>query len=332
MDSSPHGVRKESEASAEASSIRADEGAFRSPEDPNDCIFELLAEGGPGYYTAEMPEEFDLRKYSKPSRDQGSRGTCAAFTMVSIREIHSARSNDKKYPHGSNSSLSSPDLSPEFIYYHRDSKPLKGMNGRNAFQILQRIGTVPESEYPYSERDHNLHPDDKLYKLAAKYRLDNFAKIESCDGLKQALLEIGPCYLLLPLYANRPYFWRIDDTNQIQNQQTNQKPRNTIRVGGHAVAVVGYTKLGFILKNSWGSTWNEDGCIIFPYSDWGVQWECWVGIDGDNQLSRRMSPKNNPHNIKTITNKVETVNENVNETVNETDKISKKIRKFFCCL
>lgn len=230
-------------------------GALKSPEDPGDWIFEHLAQGSPGTYRTEFPEEFDLRPYAQPCRDQGTRGTCAAFTAAAIKEIQEQRDC------GFNEWMS-----PEFIYYHRDSKPLSGMYGRNVFQILQRIGTVPESAYPYLSADRDAQsPSKKLYESAAQYRIANFARVTTCDGLKRALLEIGPCYLLLPLFSRKSEFWRGDS-----NEKCN---------GGHAVAVVGFNKNGFILKNSWGPDWNGDGHVIFPYLEWGVQWECWVSVD-----------------------------------------------------
>lgn len=238
-------------------------GAIVSPDNPNDTIFESLAEGPIGFFLNEMPLEFDLRRWAQPSRDQGRRGTCAAFAGSGIREIQAHKSDQfEEY------------LSPEFIYYHRDNKPLNGMHGRNVFQIMQRIGSVPESDYPYDNKDT---PSPELYRLAAKFKIANFAKITTCDGLKKALLEIGPCYLQLPLYSNRPYFWRSRD---------GEKPN-----GGHAVTVVGYTINGFILKNSWGNTWHDSGCIIFPYEEWHIQLECWVGID--YVTSARITPRAN---------------------------------------
>lgn len=236
-------------------------GAIQSPEYSDDTIFEKLAEGPIGFYINVMPEEFDLRKHARPSRDQGRRGTCAAFAGTGIREIQAHRSEQfDDY------------LSPEFIYYHRNNKPIHGMHGRDVFQILQRYGSPPESAYPYNSAEH---PSQELYDIAAKFKIANFAKVTTCDGLKKALLEIGPCYLQLPLYRSRPYFWRAKEGEKA--------------VGGHAVSVVGYTKDGFILKNSWGDIWNEDGCIIFPYSEWGIQLECWVGID--YETSAKITPR-----------------------------------------
>lgn len=230
-------------------------GALRSPRDPDDFIYEHLAQGPPpGYYYSEFPEEYDLRKHAQESRDQGARGTCAAFTAAAIKEIQ------ENIDCGLNEFMS-----PEFIYYHRDNKPASGMYGRNVFQILQRVGSVPESCFPYRDAESAEKPPEELYQLAARFKIANFAQVTTEEGLKRALLECGPCYLQLPLYSKRPHFWK-----QIGNE---------VCRGGHAVAVVGFTKEGFILKNSWGPNWNGDGHVIFPYEDWAHRWECWVAID-----------------------------------------------------
>jgi C1A family cysteine protease len=45
------------------------------------------------------------------------------------------------------------------------------------------------------------------------------------------------------------------------------------------MAIVGWDTEGFIIRNSWGDDWNDDGHTIFPYTDWGLQWEVWTAID-----------------------------------------------------
>lgn len=247
-----------------------DIGALKSPTDSRDWVYENLARGGD---TINLPEVYDLRKHMLPSRDQGSRGTCAAFTACSITEIHN--NIDEGIDEW---------MSPEFIYYHRDNKPASGMYGRNVFQIMKKIGSVPEKHFPYQSVDKKIaDPSAPLYVCAQKYRIMSYARVKTVDGLKLALYELGPAYLLLPLYQGRPEFW-IND--------------GTVCAGGHSVTVVGYNKVGFILKNSWGNKWNGDGTIVFPYSHWDLQWECWITINESaenamglkiNEPSRRVS-------------------------------------------
>jgi hypothetical protein len=46
---------------------------------------------------------------------------------------------------------------------------------------------------------------------------------------------------------------------------------------GHAVAIVGYTRDGFIIQNSWGENWGNGGFALLPYEDWLLHaTDCWV--------------------------------------------------------
>ena len=38
--------------------------------------------------------------------------------------------------------------------------------------------------------------------------------------------------------------------------------------GGHAFAIVGYNRIGFVVQNSWGPDWGDGGFAILTYEDW----------------------------------------------------------------
>ncbi len=38
--------------------------------------------------------------------------------------------------------------------------------------------------------------------------------------------------------------------------------------GGHAFAIVGYNRIGFVVQNSWGKGWGDGGFAILTYEDW----------------------------------------------------------------
>lgn len=232
-------------------------GAIKSTYDPRDWVFEKLILGRDGRYMHELPEEFNLQEHSQPTRDQGNRSTCAAFAGSAIKEIHEKqKSSFNEW------------MSPEFIYFYRDNKPISGMCGRNVFRVLQKIGSVPESSYNYESVDNNSKaPTKKQLQTAAQYRITNYARIETIAGVKRALIEIGPVYISLPLYKRQPEFWR-----PLQSEKCSV---------GHAAVIVGYNSQGFIIRNSWGDDWNGDGHILFPYEDWPKHWECWACIDAE---------------------------------------------------
>lgn len=47
--------------------------------------------------------------------------------------------------------------------------------------------------------------------------------------------------------------------------------------GGHAFVIVGYNRDGFIIQNSWGSSWGSGGRAVLSYEDWlDNAMDCWV--------------------------------------------------------
>jgi C1A family cysteine protease len=231
-------------------------GTLKSDNDPNDWIFERLVHGSKGKYYDIIPESYSLEEFDSPGRHQGKRSTCAPFAGVKISEINTSRKAKRK---------SWIYLSPEFIYYHRTNKPAQGMFGRDVFRILRHYGTVPEDKYPYMDEDDVVNePNSELYKIAMEHRIKNYARVNTIEGLKRALIELGPCYIGLPMFNLTERFW--------------DREYGTEYDIGHAVTAIGYTDKGFIIKNSWGSDWGDDGKAIFPFEDFAIAWEIWVPI------------------------------------------------------
>ncbi len=172
-------------------------------------------------------------------------------------------------------------LSPEFIYHHRKNKPMDGMSGKDVLSILKEIGTVPEKYCPYAvDNAPSSKIDTLLYTIASSYRIAGYARVSTVMGLKNALMDLFPGYLLLPSYNDRPNFWI--------------RPTDNSKAVGHAVTVVGFTNEGFMLRNSWGPTWNGNGHVVLPYSDWHYVWECWIAIDDNvDQPARTTTPSKN---------------------------------------
>merc|ERR1712146_203018 len=81
----------------------------------------------------------------------------------------------------------------------------------------------------------------------------------------------GPCLICVPVYNYGMKMWE-----QGENDKAN---------GGHAMTIVGYNKFGFIIRNSWVSYWADEGHCLFPYEDWGKQWEVWTSIDEESKIN-----------------------------------------------
>jgi C1A family cysteine protease len=223
----------------------------KSPTDPRDFMLESV------YPEAvELPTKWDLRKDMRSVRDQGAQGTCSAQTASAFKEWQEyVDVGFKEW------------MSPQFVYNLRPNIPSEGMFPRDTMEILYKIGIVPEKDYPYGS---NTHVTDELYKIAAKYKIEGYAAVNTVDSLKKALFMNGPCYIAFPVYnPQKMEFWKPDFTGQQM-------------LGGHAVTVVGYLKDSFIIRNSWSSEWGDQGYTYYPFIQFGMHWEIWTAIDADS--------------------------------------------------
>jgi hypothetical protein len=206
-----------------------------------------------GVVKGTYPPVLDLRPNLPNVRNQGPRGTCGAFAGSVIKDWHEHMdSGYRGY------------MSPEFIYFHRPNKPRHGMYSRDVMTILLHKGCCSEKDLPYQSTDPESIPEN-VNESAKKYCIKEYARVLTIDDLKMALYQNGPCYISFPMYNELTEFWRPVNNEKVQ--------------GGHAVAVVGYNKNGFILRNSWGIFYGNNGHAIYPYEDFGLHWDIWTAID-----------------------------------------------------
>jgi hypothetical protein len=202
-----------------------------------------------------LPEIIDYRKDMFAIRDQAGQGACVAMAGSAMKEWQ------EKFD-----SFINDYLSPQFIYNNREDPNSEGMYMRNLMGILLNKGVCSEASYPYL----SFKPiTEAIYKEALNYIIKNYASIDTIDELKTALYVNGPCVIAVPVYNFSERMWK-------QNA-------GDVFLGGHAMCICGYNKGGFIIRNSWGRfDWGQEGYCIFPYEDWGCQWEVWTGIDEDS--------------------------------------------------
>lgn len=216
-----------------------------SPEDTRDWSAERLLT------IATFPSTLDLRGLCQPIRNQGSQGACAAMAGSAMKEVHEYKDYAlHEY------------LSPQYIYNMRPNKTTSGMYMRDLMKILSKYGVCKETTYPYTT---TMTITKAITSEANKFRIKGYASISTIDGLKASLYSNGPAVIAVPVYNKSNTLW-------------DQQPGELLQ-GGHAMAVVGYDATGFIIRNSWGTTWGNDGYTIFPYTHWGKQWEIWTTVD-----------------------------------------------------
>lgn len=128
------------------------------------------------------------------------------------------------------------------IYSVRTIPGDNGMSFKEALNFLKKQGV--KSDY-------------------GKLKIEKYAMVRSFLALKQALLLNGPCVGGL----------------MVKNPQANDFWNGNQNYGGHAIAIVGYTKNGFVIRNSWGPRYGKDGYWILPYNEFNKILECWTIID-----------------------------------------------------
>lgn len=127
------------------------------------------------------------------------------------------------------------------IYKIRKNKKLDGMEIKEALHFLRHAG-VPSKK--------------------GIIKINEYSMIGSPVYLKYALLINGPCIGALKVYnPNATEFWLNDGRPCL---------------GGHAIAIVGYNNDGFVIRNSWGTKYGEDGYATIPYGDFTQFLELWT--------------------------------------------------------
>lgn len=97
-----------------------------------------------------------------------------------------------------------------------------------------------------------------------KIKIARYAKVNSFMALKYAIFVNGPCVGGLPVYDSlRDKFW-----------EGKTKPTE----GYHAVSIIGYDENGFIIRNSWGESYGEDGYEYIKNEDCSKFTEIWTMI------------------------------------------------------
>lgn len=196
-----------------------------------------------------LPDAVDWRAngFVTPVKNQGDCGSCWAFSAVGTMEGQHANATGKLV------SLSEQDLVDCVTNCY-------GCNGGEMNLALDYVirngGDDTESSYPYTATDGTCSFNRS--DVGATFRQIYNLTAGDCLGLKNAVALVGPISIGI-------------NANEIMNYQTG------IFVGSdscdptaldHGVLVVGYGETTdgrkfWVVKNSWGADWGQDGYIYW---------------------------------------------------------------------
>lgn len=204
--------------------------------------------------TDPIPETIDLRRPWWKIRDQGKTGACVGFATADgvLWWLYRAGGKmvDKERP------------SPRFIWMaNKETDDLTryptsfiehaGTSTKLALSVAQKYGCVPEHMLPMDGALSKL-PANVFFSIAAQFRITAYYNL----GLNQEywrawLARVGP--ILTRLDVDKTWK-KATSTKGVLSTYSGSH-----RFGGHAVCLVGYTKDHFIVRNSWGTAWGDNG-------------------------------------------------------------------------
>lgn len=207
------------------------------------------AEGRQGTHT-------DLRKFCPPVYNQGNLGACTGFAsakgfLPTIRNIRG---------------LTTPEMSALYVYYYerlaeRTVNSDAGATLCDAMYVLRKRGCATEMADPYVPASFTVAPTPAAEREAPQYAVRLPSRLVTHEDRLHCLSTGRPfiggieCFrsLLGPMAAR---------TGIVELPGWREQPQ-----GGHAVCFVGFTTDGhFIVRNSWGADWGDQGYFYLPFA------------------------------------------------------------------
>lgn len=214
----------------------------------------------PSKFSADqLPQMIDLRKFMPPVENQESLSSCTANALAGAYEYILSRVKNLKE-----------DVSRLFIYYN--SRAItgneiedKGANLYDCVEALKKYGVCDEKTWPYVQSKVDTKPSKVAYDEGRKLLIDFAESIKiSVFDMKHCLAEGFPFVFGLQIPES------FDTTKKVFNQ-TEQGNLSKSAIMSHAMVCVGYSEKDqvFIVRNSWGKNWGENGYCYIPFSYMG---------------------------------------------------------------
>ena len=187
-----------------------------------------------------------------PVKNQGQCGSCWAFSTTGSVEGAHFRST------GTLVSLSEQQLVDCSGKFHN-----QGCNGGlmdNAFEYIKANGGLDTEEtYPYHAHQEKCH----FNKKSVGATVSGYVDVPSGDeeALKEAVATIGPVSVAIDVTEDK--FMLYKDGIFVDNTCSNQELNHGVLAVGYGTNTTtnGKEQDFWIVKNSWGSSWGEDGYI-----------------------------------------------------------------------
>ena len=218
----------------------------------------------------EILDNVDLREQMSTVEDQRTYPTCTSNAVIGLIEFLQLKNNNTQ------------NMSRMFVYYHAqklDSKA-KGTSIRSALKAIENDGVCPESQWPYIRQNMTHIPNKVAYELAKNNKIINYYRVvselprqdEKINQIKTALSEGYPVVFGTTIFKS---FMKIKRNGIMKMPSLNEEI-----IGNHAMVICGYTQTHFIVRNSWGKKWGDNGYLYMPFEYFNKYpystWDFWI--------------------------------------------------------
>lgn len=199
-----------------------------------------------------------IHQYPELVLDQGTEGTCTGFGLAAVINL-------LKYRGGIADFRGSPRMLYEMAKMHDEwpGEDYSGSSCRGAIRGWHNMGVCTEKSWPYGPHKQGAGLTVERAREARHNTLGAYYRLRSeIVDYHAALNETGALFVSAKVHEG----WSNVTTNGSGRLPKIRFSRNY--TGGHAFAIVGYNREGFVVQNSWGQSWGDDGFAIWRYEDW----------------------------------------------------------------
>ncbi len=202
-----------------------------------------------------------------PVGNQGFQGSCVGWAWAYYSLTHQVAAANGFW----DTTNPSHQFSPAFVYNQINFGDDSGSYFSDASSLINDFGCATMSIMPYSSSDYTTWPSETAYNEAMRYKIatTDWDYLYDDDDLEVLKSYLAAGNTATTGIFTRTAFYSFDTVNNIYVTDHASGELG----GGHAVCIVGYDDQkttadgpgAFLLVNSWGSGWGDNGFWWMSY-------------------------------------------------------------------
>ncbi len=211
----------------------------------------------PAYANVQEQDAVDLRKFCTPVGDQRQTSRCSAFAWTHALEMsRNIQQQDSPRLSCSYTMLEFQKMqgdAKDFPYAHSGGDGTVG--GPEPGQVLVESGTCRQELWP-DDQEYPVTRETQLAADADRHRLDGVPHPIALDDVRKVISAGCPVHVAMNTGGTFSKVGRDGLFNAAEAPDG--------RHGRHAMLITGYVGNFYVVKNSWGTDWGENGYCYIP--------------------------------------------------------------------